>query len=311
MLYKKSIILNSLQNQGEKAVVNLNCVDGDIVGEVRLYNFQTEPQGVLTLGMLVENKVIKSGLTHTGYMVYSFNSVLTAIPQTFSCALIQSKQGESKAILYGGGAVDNHLEEGLIQSLSALNMKKIEEVKKKLNENIGDYDNQEEIEKCIDNCLKEPCNRCQNCVYKKAFYDNQTKTICNDIKEDIIKGKMRVPELSTETKFIDEISKQINLLFESYPEETTLEEIIPNSKWVKVDFNNENKFYVVGLIYKENGEVEYICYGIPAKYSEIPPKDFNENAQFLPLNLEFPNGDGYWITYQDANSGNLIHVNII
>ena len=306
MIYKKSVILAGVSNKDYKAVVNLNNKNGEVVGEVKLYNFQKEPDGVLTLGLLIEGKVHKAGLTKTQAMHYGFNSVLKEIPHTFTCAVIEIKNGKTDALLYGGSSINSKLEEGLIQSLSALNMKKIEDVKAKLNENIGDYEDKEEIEKTIDKCMANETDKCLNCQYKKAFYEVQEQ---KNEQPEIVKGKLRLPESNNE-RFIDSIGKQIEKLFETYPEEETLEQIIPNSRWVKVDYNGDNKYYVVGIIYN-NDIVEYLCYGVPGINSNNPPENFNKNAQFLPLSTDNPEGEGYWITYQNAEDGNLIQIEII
>lgn len=130
----------------------------------------------------------------------------------------------------------------------------------------------------------------------------------NDFRE-IKNGRLRKPA-DTSFYFFDEISSQLDMLFEKYPLDKVLCDIIPNSKWVKVDYDNKGKYYVVGLIYYEN-EVKYVCYGFPAKWSEKPPMDFNEKAQWLPIDVAEPHGEGYWITYQDALDGEMVKVDII
>lgn len=336
MIYRKSVILSSLDNSSKKAVINIESKAGNVGGTVKLFNFIEEPMGVLSLGLLVDGNVHKAGLSRVGYMTYSFKSILTQIPTSCTFALVSSRNGNSEPLLIGSSIMmEQSIEQRLIQSLSALTENSMEKVKQTLDNNQIYYEDEKEIEQEIDNCLNEDCNfNCLNCNYKKAFYDTfpqansekiirqnkQVKAkdlenaeddveISNELEKDITKGKLRVPE-NQSADFIDEIGDQIDLLFKKYPHEEILADIIPNSKWVKVDFNNDNKFYVVGLIY-EGEKVKYICYGIPAKWTEFPPADFNEKAQWLPIDLEFPQGEGYWITYQDAIDGNLIQVEIV
>lgn len=132
----------------------------------------------------------------------------------------------------------------------------------------------------------------------------------NDTIKNIKSGKIRKPTLENSVYFFDEISSQLEMLFEKYPVDEVLCDIIPNSKWVKVDYENEGKFYVVGLIYSEDA-VKYVCYGFPATWTEKPPVDFNERAQWLPIDVAAPQGQGYWITYQDAQDGEMVKVDII
>ena len=194
---------------------------------------------------------------------------------------------------------------------------------------------------------EESCASCGKCAYKQAFYEESALSLekkekreklaseenfldiketyqpdikfqrevdlkeqLRETKKNIKSGRIRKPELENSMFFFDEISSQLKLLFETYPEESVLSQIIPASKWVKVDFEEDGRYYVVGLIYVEN-EVKYVCYGIPAVWSSKPPADFNENAQWLPINVSNPTGLGYWLTYQDAIDGEMVKVDIV
>ena len=84
-----------------------------------------------------------------------------------------------------------------------------------------------------------------------------------------------------------------------------LSQIIPFSKWVKIDNEESGDYYVLGLIY-EDDSVKYICYGVPAMYSNEPPKELKDCAQWLPIDSTKEKEYGYWITYQDAASGDNV-----
>ena len=316
MLFSKSIVLNSVDNSLKKAVLKIQSQSGNVTGQIRLYNFREEPLGTLTLGLLVDGKVQKAQLKRTGYMEYGFGSIFAKIPSNCTCAVVSSVGGKNEPTLLGAinqNAVKS--EDLLLEALSVMDASKPKEVEEILNQNHIEYEDSEEIEKEIDKCMTD-CASCEKCVYKDVFYAEQEKKEEKEPpklekspdEEKIQKGQLRVPNVSH--NFIDEIGGQIDLLFEKYPVDEVLTEIIPNSKWVKVDYNNDKKFYVVGLIYDDN-TVKYVCYGLPAKWTEKPPSDFNESAQWLPIDLADPKGEGYWITYQDANNGELIRVNII
>lgn len=374
MVYNKSVVLSSIDNSLKKAVLDLDGKFGKIKGNVRLYNFMEEPMGILSLGLLIDGKVNKAGLTRVGYMVYNFNTNLVNIPENCTCALISSKNGNFEPILLGAISGNNStMEERLISGLSALEQSSVNSVRKILEENSIEFDNDDEIEKEINEHLN--INDCEQCVYKSVFFKenkqnknqqsgnqqilnkinsknfitnlnklendilnlskndknftenkkeisnsafqelkkdkNAEETILvDDALRDIKSGRLKS---STETSFyfFDEISSQLDLLFEKYPADEILCDIIPNSKWVKVDNDIDNeKFYVVGLIYFEN-EVKYVCYGFPAEWSEKPPADFNEKAQWLPIDVAEPHGQGYWITYQDALDGEMVKVDVI
>lgn len=116
-------------------------------------------------------------------------------------------------------------------------------------------------------------------------------------------------ELEKDKSFFELIGEQIDELFSKYPSEKYLESIISNSKWVKVDFENNGKEYVLGLIY-ENDAVKYVCYGVPGKRSVAPPKDLEDYNQWVPLDFSNVNGEGYWLMYQDAMTGDSIKLEI-
>lgn len=317
MILKKSVVLRGVDNSLKKAVLNFDAQTGSVLGDVKLYNFPEEPVGVLSLALMVDGKVHKVGLTRVGYMDYRFGSILKQIPSECSCAVVNLQNGGLKPLLLGAMDSSRTLEQSLVENLELLNEPSMQKTKDTLDKTLGEYEYQKELEEEIDKAMEHSCqNSCQNCQYKHAFYETTSENIESalqfdgTLKNEIIKGKMRVPEHKDGINFIDEIAEQIKGLFEGYPREEALEAIIPNSKWVKIDFNGDSKYYVVGLI-SENGDIKYICYGIPGVWAEVPPEDFNSEAQFLPLDLDDPDGAGYWITYQDAFNGDLVAVNVI
>ena len=103
--------------------------------------------------------------------------------------------------------------------------------------------------------------------------------------------------------------RKIDKLFENNPIEKNLEEIFPNSKFVKIEYEDDGDFYVFGLLY-EGEKIKYVCYGIPAVYEEEPPKELSGYPIFVPLDKEKAGGFGYWLTYQDAETGEPIKASI-
>jgi hypothetical protein len=103
-------------------------------------------------------------------------------------------------------------------------------------------------------------------------------------------------------EFFELIADQVEDLFDNYPRVDELEELIPNSKWVKIDFENNGNEYVLGLIY-DGFDLKYICYGVPGDKDNMPTH--LGNCQWLPLNPKLPS-DGYWVIYQDATTGDKV-----
>lgn len=321
MFTKRTLVLSSVEGNMEKAVANFEKCEGGISGTVKLYNFRSEPNGVLTLGFLSGGEVYKAGLTKNGFNEYGFKLYINADVTDFTCALVNSFGGEIRPLLIGSsqGASSMSAEERLASSLGVLQKKSMDGVKKVLDEN--GIDTEEDIEAVVDEAMKNCDENCVLCPYKKAFFEGDAEPCCQAVSET--KPEIRaqeeiheVPEMHEEEKpepsqnFYNEIEEQLNSLFKKYEESAELESIIPNSKWVKVDYDEKGTFYVVGLIY-ENEEVKYICYGTPGVWAEKCPAELDGLAEWLPLDENNPHGDGYWITYQDAGSGENVKIEVI
>lgn len=103
-----------------------------------------------------------------------------------------------------------------------------------------------------------------------------------------------------------EFETQLDQLFCCYPEEPTLTRLFKDSKWAKINYTKA-KYYVVGLVDFEDGQ-KYICYGVPGKYAPCPPEPLKGFASFVPKSVFDLQGEGFWIMFQDAISGNCVHL---
>lgn len=106
-----------------------------------------------------------------------------------------------------------------------------------------------------------------------------------------------------ELSYFEQVSDQIEKLFTEGTRETELESLMPHTKWVRVDFSGDGRFYVVGLV---GDKPDYICYGLPADYSPEPPDEISGYCGWLPLDVKNPQGKGYWLLYQDADTGESV-----
>lgn len=95
------------------------------------------------------------------------------------------------------------------------------------------------------------------------------------------------------------VKPQLDEMFICFPADSALENAVPNSKWVRVNSDDEN--YVVGLIYNLD-EVEYVCYGVPYEKKSPPPDEIKNVCDWLPL-TDDENGKGYYLIYQSAKTG--------
>lgn len=98
--------------------------------------------------------------------------------------------------------------------------------------------------------------------------------------------------------------KELDETFEKFPEDFSLKTYFPDSKFVKINYS-AGRFYLVGII-KENKKEKYICYGVPEKYSEKAPPELEGYCTFIPLSVFDLQGDGYWMMFQDAITGECV-----
>ena len=111
-------------------------------------------------------------------------------------------------------------------------------------------------------------------------------------------------EYSKSRPYYQTVKNDLESVFEKFPEEKGLKNLFPQSKWAKIHYS-KNNFYVVGVI-KENRKEKYICYGVPDKYSPTPPKELKGYCTFIPLSVFDLSGDGYWMMFQDAVTGDCV-----
>ena len=114
-------------------------------------------------------------------------------------------------------------------------------------------------------------------------------------------------EYNEQNPYYRQAKPELDCIFAKFENEETLSRMVANSKWARINYS-ENKFYVVGVV-KENGFEKYICYGVPAKYSKEPPKELKGFCSFIPLSLFDMKGDGYWMMFQSAVTGECVKIN--
>ena len=109
-----------------------------------------------------------------------------------------------------------------------------------------------------------------------------------------------------ETCYYDKVKGDLEALFGKYPPEEELAACIPYSRWAKVVFAR-NKYYTVGVICDEK-RPKYICYGVPAESRGEPPAALKGFCSFLPLSVFDLSGRGYWMMFQDAETGQCVRI---
>lgn len=327
---KQTIILSGEGN--EVATLSLEKNGNGIIGNLKLFNANFKDDLMLGLSsngneIFKQNVSFLNGNTYT-FKINNFNSL-----ENLGCVLVQKKDNKYVPLLWGKkhDVKDKILAEFNDSYLSGINnnLPKSEDGSNlKNNENLYSSSD-EEIENLINEELKdikdlnldsvlasnyngniersqvENLNEINNVeISKQSDFEDELKTKISNGKDIFFEENKKLGDFNG-NEFFDLISEQIDDLFDNYPRLDELEELIPNSKWVKIDFENNGNEYVLGLIY-DGFDLKYICYGVPGTFNSEPPKQLGE-CQWLPLNPKSPS-DGYWVIYQDANTGEKVDV---
>ena len=344
----KIIILNNQKDNSIKAVLNLKEGKNSFV---KIFNFQAKSKK-LALGIKQKDEIIKIPLNFQNNNCDFLLPKSINLKENFLCAMVDVSNAFCPEIVLSGSAnnflqnskIENAFTQTKPQDLSVLYEEfdddKIESlVDKNLEEDLNSvyYDAcslcryrkafYEEGKKCC--CINETNeekNDKKNIETEVSFQTiketgeeenaifNQEKSLLDDNLDLGVKESEKRKNVENEPilSFYEQVKTQIDALFEKYPKEEMLENLISNSKWVRVNFNGKEEFYVLGLIYDdENKKVEYISYGMPSNDNKNPPEDLKDFAQWLPIDFNKPEADGFWLVYQEAFSGETIKVNLI
>lgn len=114
------------------------------------------------------------------------------------------------------------------------------------------------------------------------------------------------PPAKQPPRYYAKVQGDLRALFEQYPPEEELAACIPYSRWAKISFAR-GKHYAVGVI-SDEGRPQYICYGVPAERLSEPPKALRGFCSFMPLSVFDLHGKGYWMMFQDADTGKCIQI---
>lgn len=143
----------------------------------------------------------------------------------------------------------------------------------------------------------------QNEADTGAFQTHQS-----GVDPDISRGEASFAGPLASGEFYKRMKAEIEGLLSAYPAAEDLQSVVHGSKWVKISYG-DGKFYVFGVIY-DGKKPQYICYGVPAENTVKPPESMQGLASFIPSSDEEDCG-GYWVMYQDANTGASLKISLI
>lgn len=320
-LFKKNIILIPSDYDGmsnQKGILSLEFFEDKVKCTLKCFNLkQTDEK--LTVGVSVGDKIHKASA-----LAKDLNSLSFVIPSSvsnsskISCVVVCVHEKTYDTILWGSTettkAIQNHiLIENMLEGIGVFekspsgdksdynafpkynpytsneNFKVAESNLQRVSDRQDEIFEEEQLEEYIDKVVAETESRYRR-PQRQKYMEEETSN----------KSRSR--------RFYDRVEGQISELFSNNQPETQLEQIIPSSKFCKV--MSDDNYYVFGVIYEED-RVKYICYGIPAIYSETQPKELEGFCQWLPTDADNFKGEGYWMSYQDADDGKNISVEVI
>ena len=255
----------------------------------------------------LQNKVILSGGTYAGYY-FNDNSVFSDVDNTPQTVATHQTNKKTEPETYLENELNNtqntssnpqQVEEPSNSALFSFNQT---QTKNKQNTQLTENKTQT---KNKESTCEEPC---ANCMYKQYFYSSNP---LKAMQQEVIKtpqtneATQTQPKTNNKTQILESLIPQFNYILSNYPQNTQLNSLLPNSKFVTI--NNNSESYSLGAIYNQN-QIQYICYAVKCNYNTPAPEELGKYYQWLPLNCEDPLSEGYYIVYQDATDLKIIEV---
>lgn len=334
----RTIILSGNRDKDAKAILSIN--EGGR-GEIKFYNMRELPKS-LAVGIRQKSKVSKFPLNICGGVGKFDLESKVRLDEPLFCAVVDVSNAFCPELVLcssGEKGEDNKkIETAFVQGKpkdrsSLYEEQSQEEIEGLIDRNLSDDMSCHYYDTCGKCKYKQAFYaECDGETHISPSIENQQPKQINEKKYDNLQGEVFVagekncdentnqynkggsfldgqktldakPQINgQEGRFFEQIKPQIELLFSKYSHDENLENLVPNSKWVKVNYEGGNECYELGIICDEGGKAEYICYGILSRDEKNPPKSLEEYAKYLKLSSD----EGLWVACQDANTGETI-----
>ncbi len=100
------------------------------------------------------------------------------------------------------------------------------------------------------------------------------------------------------------VKRELDELFEKYPQDRTLCGAFRHSEWVRLRGEVDKPEYLVGALMEE-GRVRYICYALLAEDRNNPPEEIREVCSFVPAS-PWLEKEGFFVIFQSAATGECV-----
>ncbi len=285
---QKKVLLAKDLNQNTVGILSLEC-DTKLKGKLKLFD---ETKGTLVLK--IGENILAFDKQNSEF---EFETIFHDLNLPTACIICDDKILVTAKTENFVGDFDDILDEFKKLKNQENQTKFFNEESKELNnndfnQNLGNFEDVKNNVKKLEKNLKNSENFEKN--QKNA--SKNLKSLSENIDETY--------------NFFDEIHEQFDELFNSNKPFLELEEKIENSKWVKVyaksDFSNH---YILGKIFDDE-KLKFICYGIPTESEDVLlDDDLKPYAQWFPFEIDGVKGSGYFLTYQDAKTGENVLIN--
>ena len=285
----KTIILSPTEeNNNARGILTLFEEDDLLKCKIRLYSM---PKLDISckLGIYHQDQVYSANLL---YKVDHYTSSFVGdfdFSKDFYCAIIETNKNNSP-ILAGGTYAGYYF-----NNTEIFNTKELEN-SESLQQITTDSTEQYTEKDCSN------CNKCATCKYKEYFYSNQPV-----IKEQSTTKDEPLQSISTKTTYsiLESLTPQFKYIFDQYPTDETLTNLVEHSKFVTISENDQQ--YSIGAIYEQD-QIKYIAYATKSTTNTNPPLEIGEHYQWLPLDAEDPLSEGYYIVFQDAQDLKILEL---
>lgn len=326
MKTKTIIISSQKENSNARGILTIFSENGILSCRIRLYNVNNLSK-FCKLGIYHENEVFSGNLLENdGVFTCSIFGDFD-IDKDFYSAIVDTSNN-NEVILSGGTYAGYYFNDDSVFNDLTYDVEPVPVI---------DSDSPEvaSIHDCSD------CEKCSNCEYKKYFFEHNTgheetpimlnttkpdvyqteKETMSDTKCENIYDASKSEMVQTETpntqtpinenieqtteSLFNSIIPQFKYVFENYEANTQLNNLIPNSKFVSICEGGEN--YSIGAIYSDD-EIKFLCYAVQKESSINPPPELGEHYQWLPLDIEDPLSEGYFVVFQDAHDLKIVEL---
>lgn len=289
--YKKTILLKNSRGDCGMALLSIERTNSGVFATIKSYELRETPNMVLGLSLNGE------AVTRQNILFSNGDSYTFKLPNDFDIdgkigAVLVDKGDDITPIVWGSNNGRATYKDDIIKMFEdQSNMTKTQLNTATIKATEKENQDLKKVNETESQSTSEP-------VPNASLFESTPEEIEKLIDENI----------NDEGDFYSLIKDQLDDLFERFPHNTSLELLVDNSKWVTIDFDGVDRAYVVGLLYDENGNLNYIAYGVPGNNDIKPPSQIVDYSQWLPLDPNSPDGEGYWVMFQDASTGDSVRL---